>query len=179
MDVDILVGEVEKNVGVLLCHRHGAHLVLGSPACGKGGHASALESHLHVRHILVGREDAHPVGGEVGNGLGHEAQDDIDVVDHEVKHHPIILDPGPEGPQAASLDENGFLDDLLQLLDGAVEALHMAYVEDDLMLRRYGEELVGLLQVFRNRLLQKDVHAVSKELLGNGVMETGRHRDGD
>ena len=110
--------------------------------------------------------------GELHRGRVHQVQDDVDVVDHEIHDHGVVLHPGHEGPEAARLDENGLLHDLAELRDGAVEALHVADVEHPPVLACHAEEFFGLLQRRGHRFLHEHaIHQFVQAFLSPGIDE--------
>ena len=118
-----------------------------------------------------------PDRGDLARLAVHEAEHDVDVVDHEVHDHGVVLHARHEGAEAPRLDEDGPLDDLAQLLHGAVEALDVADVEHAVRLARDPEQLLGLLEGRRHRLLDEHVHARLEQVARHLEVPLGRHRD--
>ena len=115
--------------------------------------------------------------GDLSRLAVHEAERDVDVVDHEVHDHGVVLDARHEGPEAPRLDEDGPLDDLSQLLNGPVEALHVPDVENPVGLARDAEQLLGLLEGRRHRLLDEHVRPRLEQVARRLEVAIGRHGD--
>ena len=135
VDLDVLVGVVEEDVGVGLGDGERADLLLGGPAGRDGGDGPGIEEDLHVGDVGTAPSGPRAPGRRDPPRLAvHEAQHDVDVVDHQVHDDRVVLHPRHEGPEPPRLDQDRALDDLAQLLHGAVEALDVADVEDDVPL---------------------------------------------
>ena len=173
VDLDVLIGVVQHDVGIGLGDGQRADLLLGGPARRDGGHGPGLEADLHVGHVgLTGMDGAAQAVHATRLAI-HQPQHDVDVMDHEIHDHGVVLHPGYERPEAARLDEDGLLHDLAKLLDGAVEALHVADVEDPPVLAGHAEELLGLFQRRGHRFLHEDVHAGLQEIAGDLEVAVG------
>ena len=89
----------------------------------------------------------------------HQPEHDVDVVDHEVHDHRVVLHAGHERAEPAGLDQDRVGDDLPQLLDGPVEALDVADVQHHVALPGDPEELARLLEGRGQRLLHQHADA--------------------
>src|SRR5207245_2456161 len=128
------------------------------------------------RRATAGRVDRGPRGGETARRRIDEPQHDVEVVDHQVHHHAVLLHARGEGPEATRLDQDRALDDLLELLHRAVDPLDVTDVQDGAALPGDREELARLLDRRSRRLLDEDAHARLQEIGGDLEMLLGRHR---
>ncbi len=122
------------------------------------------ERDLHGGDVRRVRVDRRADGGDAHGRRIHEREDDVDVVDHQVHHHRVLLDARDERPQPARLDEDRAIDDLAQLLDGAVESLDVADLERGAAAPRDGVQLARLVQRRRDRLFHEHAHAALEEI---------------
>src|SRR5438445_496869 len=120
--------------------------------------------------------DRGPHRGETPRRRIDEPQHDVEVVDHQVHHHAVLLHARGEGPEATRLDQDRALDDLLELLHRAVEPLDVTDVQDGAALPGDREELARLLERRSDRLLDEDANARLQEIGGDLEMLLGRHR---
>src|SRR6266566_1094485 len=146
------------------------------PARGDERDRAGLEADLHVGDVGRGGMDGGPHRGEPPGRRVDEPQHDVEVVDHQVHHHAVLLHARGEGPEPARLDEDRTLDDLLQLLHRAVEPLDVTDVQDGAALLGDREELARLLERRRDGLLDEDAHARLQEVGGDLEVLLGRHR---
>ena len=71
-----------------------------------------------------------------------EAEDDVQVMDHEVKDHVDIERAGREDAEAMRLKEHRPVEQGLHGEDGGIESLQMASLHDATMLAGDGDEVV-------------------------------------
>src|SRR5215475_9048623 len=112
VDADILIGIIEQNILIALSHRQRADLLLRGPAGSDRGQAATGKPDLHVRHIFdIGRyRGAH--GANAMRAGANEIEHDVEVMNHQVEHDPIVFDTCLEGTHAPALDENRVSDDV-------------------------------------------------------------------
>src|SRR6267142_443717 len=176
VDVDVLLGVVEHDVGVGLGDGQRADLLLGRPARRDGGDGAGGEADLHGGHVGDLAVHGGALGGQPHGGRVHQVQHDVDVVDHEIHHHGVLLHARDEGPQPPRLDEDGRGDEMLELVDGAVEALHVPHVQDGPAGLGDLEQLPRLLQRGRHRLLHQHADAGLQQVARHVEVLLGGHR---
>ncbi len=66
-----------------------------------------LEQELHVGHVGARRVHPHS-GGDPPDLPVHQPQHDVDVVDHEVIDHGVVLHAGHDGPSRRDSTRIGF-----------------------------------------------------------------------
>src|SRR5713101_2075416 len=182
VDLDVLIGVVQDDVGVWLGDRQRADLLFRGAARGDGRHGAGIEEDLHVGDVGLARMDGAPEGVHPARLAVDQAEHDVDVVDHEVHHDRVVLHARYEGPQPPGLDQDGPLDDLAQLLHRPVEALHVAHVEHPPTMARHAKELLGLFQRGGHRLFDEHVHARLEQVAGDlevPLRRNGHRRDVD
>src|SRR4029450_7445041 len=86
VDVDVLLGVVEDDVGVGLRDGQRADLLLGGAAGRDGGHGAGGEADLHGGDVGDLAVHGGTLGGQPHRRRVHQVQHDVDVVDHEVHH---------------------------------------------------------------------------------------------
>src|SRR5262249_42145458 len=145
MDANILISVIKYNVGIALRNSHGANLDL----CGAGGNnirnTAILETDLDIGEIFVGRIDSLPQGIHATHRRAYQVQDDVDIMDHYIQDDTLFLDAWHKRPQAPALDQPWIMDDLFQLLHGAIKTLHMPNMEDHTLCLSEAKEFTGLL----------------------------------
>ena len=104
-----------------------------------------------------------------------QPQHDVDVVDHQVHHDGVLLDPRHEGAKPSRLDEDRPVHDVADLLHGAVEALDVPDVQDGRARARDPEQLARLFQGRRHRLLDEHAHARLEQVLRHREVRVGGH----
>jgi hypothetical protein len=110
---------------------------------------------------------------------GHQRQDDVDVVDHQVGDHVDVGGALGEAAHALGLDVARGVDALGQGHDAGVEALQMADLQDDAGGVGQADDLGAFGRVDGDGLLQQHVHAALEERRGDLQMGRGRHDDAD
>src|SRR5688572_611309 len=176
VDVDVLLGVVQHDVGVGLRDGQRADLLLGGAAGGDGGERPRLEPDLNAGNVGHVRVHGGAARGELTRGRAHEGKHDVDVVDHEVHDHGVLLHAGYEGTQAPRLDEDGRVHDLPELVHGAVEPLHMTHVQDRPRAGGDGEELARLVHGGRHGLFDEHADARLQEVACDVEVLLRRHR---
>jgi hypothetical protein len=176
VDLDVLVRVVEQDVGVGLGDGERADLLLGGPAGRDGGHGSRVEHDLHGGHVGDRRVHRRADRGDLAGLAVDQVQHDVDVVDHQVHHHRVVLHARHERAQAPRLDQDGPLHDLAQLLHCAVEPLDVTDVEHPVLLARDPEQLLGLLERGGHGFFDQHVRARLEQIARHREVLLGGHR---
>ena len=152
----------------------------------------ALEGHAargDVGDATVG--EAQPRVGDV-DGIGqdgdadrlhraqrrrHHAEDDVEVVDHEVQHDVDVGAALGERREAVTLDEARLADDAVERADRRVEALEMADLQHAPAADGELEQRLALVHRRGERLLDQHVDPGVEQVARDGVVQLGR--DGD
>jgi lactoylglutathione lyase len=109
----------------------------------------------------------------------HQAEDQVQVVDHQVEHGADRLAPGCEMADARGLDEEGPVDQLGERPTDRGEALDMADLQDPAVVPGEIDQPAGIRHRLGDRLLHQDMGAVFDEIPRDREMARGRSRDAD
>ena len=117
-----------------------------------------------------------PTASTLTTGEVDQADDHVDVVDHQIEDH-VDLDAAilPRR-DAIALEIERIDDDLGERLIGAREALDMADLEHEFALLGEVGERSRARDAIGDRLLDEDVHASADERVSDVVMKRRRHR---
>ena len=107
-----------------------------------------------------------------------EAENDVEIVDHEVEDDVDVEGPRGEDAEPVRLEEHGLVELREGSGDGRVEALEMTDGDDATLRLRQGEDVVGLGEGGGKGLLDEYVEAGEEKLLGDGGVMDGGNADG-
>ena len=82
---ELLAGEVEREVLVRLEETELANLLGGDAAGGEVGDAAGFEFDAYVGDVGLAGENGQPDGADFADGRIGEAENDVEVVNHEVE----------------------------------------------------------------------------------------------
>ena len=151
-----------------------ADLLGGDAAGGEVGDAAGVELDADVGDVGFAREDGQADGADFANGGLGEAEDDVDVVNHEVEDDVDVEGPRGEDAEAVGLEEHGPVEGSDGRCDGGVEALKMADGDDALVGASEIEDVIGLSEGCGEGFFDEEIEAGEEELLGDrGVMDGG------
>ncbi len=102
----VLPREVEREILVRLKEPQLAHPLRADPARRKVGDAAVLELQPHVRNIDLAREHRQPNRPHLAHRRSHQAQHNIEIVDHQVEHHIHIERARRKDAQPMRLEEH-------------------------------------------------------------------------
>jgi len=141
-------------------------------AGGEVGNAAGFELDADVGDVHLGRENRQAYGVKAANGRFHEAEDDIEVVDHEIKNDVDIKGARGEDAEAVRLEEHGAIQPGVNCGNGGVKALEVANGEYAVVLLGESEQISGLEGVRGDGLLDEKIDAGSEK--GRGSLVMGR-----
>ncbi len=171
---EFLAGEVEREVLVGLEETKLAHLLGGDAAGGEVGDATGVEFDAHVGDVGFGGEDREANGADFADGGVGEAENDVEIVDHEIENDVDVERTRGEDAEPVRLEEHGVRERGEGGGDGGVEALEVADGDDACVGLREGEDVVGLGEGGGEGLLDEEVEAGEEKLLGDvGVVGGG------
>src|SRR5579872_2943487 len=136
-----------------------ADAIRGDAAGGKVGHASALELQPDIGDVDFGGQDGDAGGADLLDLGSSQAQQDIDIVDHQVEDHVHIQGARAEDVQAVDFEKQGVPGQALECHDGGIKALQMADLQDAAVRFRGGDEAIGGGDIGRNGLFDEHVDA--------------------
>src|SRR5690606_30327875 len=104
------------------------HLLHGNTAGSEVGHAAVVKFDADVRNIGCFRHNGHAIGSNGSDLAFYQAENNIDVVDHQVQYHAYLCTPGVELCKAVYLDEHGIKRKPAYGEEGRIEPLNVAYL---------------------------------------------------
>ena len=175
---EFLAGEVEREILVGLEETELADLLGGDSAGGEVGDAAGFELDADVGDVGLAGEDGKADGADFADGGVGEGEDDVEVVDHEVEDDVDVEGARSEDAEAVGLEEHGVVELGEGGGDGGVEALEMTDGDDAVEGGGELEDAVGIGEGSGEGLLDEEVEAGEKELLGDGGVVDGGDADG-
>src|SRR5690348_3645972 len=136
-------------------------------AGGEVGDAAGVELDADVGDVDLAGEDGQANGMQGADRRAHQREDDVEVVDHEVKDDIDVQRAGAEDAEAMRLKEHGRVDAGLGGGDGRVEALEVARLQDARALCCEIDELRRLVGGGGEGLLDEQIESGVEELLGD------------
>ena len=103
-----------------------------------------------------------------------ELVDEIDVVDHEIQNHVAIQTPPRERTESSAQDIGRSTNPRDEVKLGGEKSFLMADLQNYAPVVRERDEVAGLVNPRRDRLLDQDVPPVLEKLAGNVIMQSGR-----
>ena len=155
-----------------------ADLLGGDAAGGEVGDAAGVELDADVGDVGFGREDGEADGADFADGGVGEGEDDVEVVDHEVEDDVDVEGSRGEDAEAVGLEEHGLVELGEGGGDGGVEAFEMTDGDDAVEGGGKFEDAVGIGEGGGEGLLDEEIEAGEKELLGDGGVVDGGDADG-
>ena len=171
--------KIDREICILLKQAHLPHLPLRYSAGGHIGDTSVLELKTRVRDIHTFRDDSDAVRFHSTDRRLDKAEDQIDVVDHQVQDDRDVRPAWIELREPVGFDEHGGDRVMLQREDGGVEALDMPHLETKAAFGRRAAEPVRFIDGLRDRLLKKDVFSSRQRLHRHRVMGARAGGNGD
>jgi hypothetical protein len=108
----------------------------------------------------------------------YEAENDVEVVHHEIEDDVDIEGTRRENAEPMRLKEHGHVDVGAHGKDGRVEALQVADLKDALVTRGQSDERVGFGQRGGDRLFDQDIDAGLEQCAGDRGVGAGGHAYG-
>src|SRR5687768_13418945 len=118
--------EVEADVPGALEEANLPHPLERNTTCGQICHAATGELEARVRNVRTCGKDRDAHGCDRNDGLAHEAEHEIEVMDHQVEHHGYVRATGPERREPVALDEQRLLEIRLARAQRTIETFDMA-----------------------------------------------------
>ncbi len=137
---------------------------LGADAAGgEVGDAAGLELHADVGDVHFARENGQANGADFAHRGVDKAEDDVEIVDHEVEDDIDIERAGREDAEAVRLKKHGLVEVRGDGRDSRVETLEMANLKDAAVCFSQRDESVCFFDGGDERLFHKDVDACGKQ----------------
>ena len=179
-DVDeegLLMREVDGEVLARLEEAHLAHALGADAAGGEIGDASVGEGEADVGDVRLVREDGQADSADLAQGRAHQAEDDVEIVDHEVEDHVDVKRARGEDAEAVHLKEHGLADVGQHGGDGRVEAFEMADLQDAAIGVGDLDESVSVFERRCDGLLDEHVDTGGEQFATDAGMVHGGHAD--
>ena len=156
-----------------------ANLFRGDAAGGEVGDGAGAELEANVGDIRLWREHGETDRTDFGDlGISH-GEDDVEIVDHEVKDDVDVEGARGKDGQPVCLKEHGPGEARQGGSNGGVEALEVAGGEDAAAAGGEGNQRVGFVEVRGEGFFDEDVEAGFKELCGDRGVSHGGDGNGD
>jgi hypothetical protein len=137
--------------------------------------AAALEREAHRSDVDLLAQDRDAHRPDFDDGLAHEVERDVEIVDEEVEDDIDVEGAGHEDPEPVRLDELHLRHEGPHGHHGGVEALDVPHLEDPAPLLGQRDEPVGFGQSHADGLLDEDVGPAREQLFGHlGMGRSGR-----
>ena len=176
----LLVLEVDADVGVRLKNPHFSFTLHADPAGGDVGDATVLELYPDVGDIDIVRQHRYAIGLDALYRGADKIENDVDIVNNEIQNDIDIGAPRVEGGDAQRFDELGLLQFVFERHDGGVEPLQVADLENQAGLA--GGNVDQFLRLFdrgSDGFFQQYMNAVFQEHPGHLMMFPGGDHDAD
>lgn len=152
----------------------------GDTACREVGDAAVFEFEADVGDVDFRGEDGQADGSDFPDWRGCEAEDDVEVVNHEIEDDVDVERTRGEDAKAVALKEHGLEEMPTSGSDGGVEALEMSGLDDAIVLAAEFEDAVGIGEALGYWLLDEEVDTCGEEwgsrvgVMGGGDADRGR-----
>ena len=177
-DKHILAGVVDGDVLAGLEKAQLADALGGDAGGGEVSYAAGVELDADVGDVNFWADDGQADGAHLAHRRIGEGEDDVQIVDHQVKDDIDIEGAGGEDGEAMGLKEHGAAEPGLDGEHGGIEALEMAGLQDAPALFGAGYEVFGFGQARGQRLLDQQVEARGEERGSDGMVMNRGNGDG-
>lgn len=173
----VLARVIDRNIRSGLEEAQLAHALGGDAGCGEVGHAAGFEFDANVGDVDFRREDGEANGADFADGgIGH-GENDVEVVNHEVKDDIDVERPRRKDGEPVGLEEHGASELRLNGQNGRVEALEMAGLKDALALFGECNQFICLGRSGGEWFFDEEIEAGIEQHRGNGIMLQGGDRN--
>lgn len=152
-----LLEKVHTDIGSGLEDPHFAHSLDGYTAGGEVGHTAIVEFYAGIGDVGCAADDGYPTGADAFDIGFDQAEDDVEVVYHEVMHHGDISATRIELCEAMHLYEEWLDEFLIETEQGGVESLYVAYHAFDACLLDELDQGGGLCRSVGEGFLDEEV----------------------
>src|SRR5271170_1256266 len=147
-----------------------ADALCADTAGGEVGHAAGLKLKADVGDVNLAGEDGQADGVEVAHGGLSEAENDIQVVDHEIEDYIDVERAWGKDAEAVRLKKHRTVQPGLDGSHGGVETLKMSDGENAIMLLRESKEVVRLPGSCGDGLLNQKIDARGEQGQSHGMI---------
>lgn len=120
-----------------------------------------------VRDVGLLREHRNPDRSNFPNRCRHQAQNDVNVVNHEIENHVDVETARRKRGEPMDLEKLWLGGDLARGCYYRIESLDMANLQDPVVPGRSVDQRLGLFKGGRDRLLDKNVDAMFEKVRAN------------
>ena len=170
---------VERDVFARLEETKLANLFGRDPAGGEVGDAAAGKGKTDVRDVDAFRQDRDAGGPDFVWLFARKAEDDVEIVNHEIEHNVDVETAGGEHAEAVNLEKEGNGQSILEGGDRRIEALEVADLENAAAILGQASESFACGGGLGDGLFDEHVDAGFEEAPGDLFMgDCGRCDDG-
>ena len=108
-----------------------------------------------------------------------DVENNIDIMDHKVKHHTDIGAAALVNTQSTGFYEHGFVNNIIEGDHGRIKPLQVAYLHDTPFGFGYSDQFISLVKGGCHGLLNQHIQITVHTFRGNGKMMLGRHHNAD
>jgi hypothetical protein len=121
---------VERNIFVLLKETHLAHTLGGDAAGGYVGNRTTGKFQAGMSYVHLVGQDGNADGANFGDGLLHQSEKNIEIVDHYVENHVHVETARSEDAETMDLEEQRMIHNWLDREDCGIEAFDVADLQN-------------------------------------------------
>ena len=176
-DEQILAGVVDGDVLMRLKKAQLADFFRADAAGGEVGDAARFELDADVGDVHFAREDRQTDSVQRVDRRLDEAENDIQVMHHQIEDHIDVEGTGAEDAEPMGLEKHGVIQDGQRSNHPWIEPLKVTCLQNALVLRCEIDKTSGLANAGGNGLLDQNIDARGEQRIGN--FKVSRSRSGD
>ena len=177
IDPAALILIVEGKIGVALKNADLAEAFGTDAARGDVGDTAILKPDPCVGDVFAARQHGYADGIDRGDGRVHEMQNDLEVMDHEIKNDPDVEAALGKGRETMALDELRRVEPSLELAHDRIKSLDVTDLEDTTLFRGEGDHGFSIIDRVGDGFFHEDVFTGGKQHRRDFPVRHGRGRD--
>jgi hypothetical protein len=176
-DQQVFSGIVDRDILARLEEAKFAHALGADPAGGEVGHATGFKFEADICDVDLFREDRQSDGMNVADGRPHHAQDNIEVVNHEIEDHINVERARGEDAETMGLKEHGAMEEGQSGEHGWIEAFEVADLQNAVALSGQPDKRRSFAERGGDGLFEENID-IRIEQCGR-YLEVSRRRNAD
>ena len=156
-----------------------AHALRADAAGGQIGHAAVGKAQPRVGDVLRLAQDGDAHRVHARDGRPHKSQNHVQIVNHQVEHDADVRAAGRVGGKAVGFNEARIGGHVFQVMEDGIEALDVADLEDDILLRGPLHQPGGLGGIVGHRFFHQHMFAGGQEGVSQLEMGAGGGDDAE
>src|SRR5581483_1010574 len=171
--------EINRQVFIGLEIPELSHLLGTDPAGREVGNRSILELHPGIGNIDLVGENRQSDAADLPDWRPDQPQDQVKVMDHQIKHHIHIHTARAEDAQTVNLKEHGAMGHTFCRQDSGIEPFEVPDLKDATTELRALDQFIRFVHRAGHRLLQQHIHIPVESLQGDCGMIRSRDDHAD